>query len=102
MKAPGTGGINPELISCKPLKLLEMFRKLFERCINREDVSEDWRTSYAAPSYKNNSKVEARNYRGIAVIPTIVKNYCRILWMIYKLIILNMVDTHNYGNKWKI
>lgn len=37
-KSPGPGGINPELVRYGPPKLFEMLRKLFERCLNGEEV----------------------------------------------------------------
>lgn len=55
-KSPGPCGIYPELIKYGPSKLLEMFRSLFERCLNGDTIPKEWRESYTSPIHKKRFK----------------------------------------------
>lgn len=68
-----------ELISYGPPTLLEMLRKLFERCLTGEKIPEEWRQSYITCIHKKGTKTDPKNYKGIAVIPIAGRMYSRIL-----------------------
>lgn len=51
----------PELIKYSPPKLLEMLQRLFERCLNDKEVSEEWKQSYISPIHKKGRKFDSRN-----------------------------------------
>lgn len=78
-KSPGPGGIPTELLKYGSDKLIRMLTKLYERCINGEDVPQEWRTCYISPIHKKGSKKDPRNYRGIAVICSIGRLYASVL-----------------------
>lgn len=78
-KSSGPGGIYPELVRYGPPKLTAMLKNLYERCLNGEDIPTEWGTSHIIPIHKKGAKDDPKNFRGIAVIPTIARIYSRIL-----------------------
>lgn len=46
-KSSSSGGIDPELIKYDPPMLFEILRKLYQICLNEEEVPEEWKTLYS-------------------------------------------------------
>ncbi|GJQ74594.1 hypothetical protein Trydic_g21454 [Trypoxylus dichotomus] len=65
-KAAGPGGILTELIKNGPDILIEYTTVLFNRCLQGEDVLEDWNLSYII--FNKRGKSKCQNYKGIRVI----------------------------------
>lgn len=78
-RAGGPGGIPAELIKNGTDKLLRLITQLFQKCLNGEEIPEEWRVGYLISIYKKGDRQKCENYRGIAVTATFSRLYGRIL-----------------------
>ena len=77
--ACGEGGIQVELIKCGTRKLFELLRNLFERCLNGEEVPQQWKIGLISVIHKKGKKNECNNYRGITVMNIFSRLYGKII-----------------------
>ena len=49
-------------------KLYDLLRQIFERCLNGEEIHNDWKIGYISAIYKKEKQDEYENYRGITVL----------------------------------
>lgn len=78
-KSPGPGNIPPELLKYGTDKLYRQLTSLFQKCLNGENIPEEWRTSYITTIHKKGSKDICDNYRGIAVLSSISRVYGKLV-----------------------
>lgn len=78
-RAPGPGDIYGELIKHGGDKLYKHLTKLFQTCVNKQDIPEEWKISYLTTIFKKGDKTVCDNYRGIAVTNTLSRIYGRII-----------------------
>lgn len=78
-KSPDPGEINSELLKNGTDKLYKTLADLFTKCVNGEDIREDWKTAYITSIYKKGNKLNCNNYHGISVTSTISRVYGRII-----------------------
>ena len=68
-KAVGPDDIPVEVWKCLGESALEFLTKLYNRTMESESMSEEWRDSVLIPIFKNKGDVQTRsNYRGIKLI----------------------------------
>jgi hypothetical protein len=78
--SPGLGGVNGKLMKHEPDKLHHMLLQLFQRCLNVEDMPQEWRTPHLIPIHKKKGpKNKPNNYRGITIVLTIGRLYTKII-----------------------
>ena len=58
----GVGGVPAELLKSGTEKLYELLRQIFERCLNGEEIPNDWKIGYISAIYKKGKKDEYENY----------------------------------------
>jgi len=80
-RAPGPGDIYGELIKYGSNKLFYHLAKLFQTCINKQEVPEEWKESHLTTIFKKGDRNKCDNYRGIAVTNTVSRVYGKILKM---------------------
>lgn len=78
-KSPGPGNIPPELLKHGTEKLYRQLASLFQKCINGENLPEEWKTSYITTIHKKGNRELCDNYRGIAVLSTISRVYGKLV-----------------------
>lgn len=78
-KAPGPGEIYGELIKYGGDKLTKHLQKLFQSCINGQEIPKEWKTTYLSTIFKKGDRSECDNYRGIAVTSTISRLYGKVI-----------------------
>ena len=78
-RSSGPEGIPAELIKHGSNKLHERLRRLMERCLNGEEIPEDWKLGYISVIHKKGKKDDCSNYRGITVTSTMSRLYGRII-----------------------
>jgi len=68
-----------ELLKSGTEKLYELLRQIFERCLNGDEITSDWRIGYISAIYKKEQKGEYENYRGIRVLNIFSRLYGKII-----------------------
>ena len=62
------GGAPAELLKSGTEKLYELLRRIFERCLNGDEIPNDWKTGHISAIYKKGKKDEYSNYKGAKVL----------------------------------
>jgi hypothetical protein len=75
----GVGGVPAELLKSEIERLYELLRQIFERCLNGDEIPNDWRIGYILITYKKGKKDGYENYRGITVLNIFSRLYERII-----------------------
>lgn len=78
-RAPGPGDICGELLKHGGDKLYRHLTKLFQTCVNKQEIPEEWKISFLTTIYKKGDKNVCDNYRGIAVTNTMSRVYGKII-----------------------
>lgn len=78
-KAPGSDGITNEALQAGGLALWKVITKLFNECLDSEDVPFQWKKSSTIIIPKKGDREDLRNYRPIALLPTIYKVFTKVL-----------------------
>ena len=60
-------------------KLITMLTWVINRCLNGEEVPQQWKVAYISSIHKKGSKKDCSNYRGISVTSVISRLYGKIL-----------------------
>lgn len=80
-KAPGTDGIPSEFIKSVNRELAATLKDIFNSLFDLGSFPEQWSTAIIQPIYKNKGdKNDTSSYRGISLLNTLGKIYCRILF----------------------
>ena len=76
----GISGIPAKLFKKSMHSLAPLILKLFNKCIISGIIPDEWKCAIVIPLYKNKgNKQDMNNYRGISILPIIVKIFERIL-----------------------
>jgi len=57
----GVGGVPAELLKSGTEKLYELLRKIFEHCLNGDEIPSDWKMGHISAIYKKGNKGEYEN-----------------------------------------
>jgi len=60
-------------------KLITMLTWVIKRCLNGEEVLQQWKVAYISSVHKKGSKEDCSNYRGISVTSVMSRLYSKIL-----------------------
>lgn len=78
-KAPGPGNIRMELIKYGGKNLMKFITTIFNKIENGEEIPNEWNKSYITSIYKKGDKKNVNNYRGISVLPSIMRLFSRVI-----------------------
>lgn len=78
-KAPGPDGITNEVLKAGEFTLWKVLAKLFDECIEQEDVPTQWKSSTTVIIPKKGDREDLKNYRPIALLPTVYKVFTKVL-----------------------
>lgn len=78
-KAPGPDDITNEVLKAGNYTLWRTLAKIFDECITQEDVPTQWKTSTTVIIPKKGDREDLKNYRPIALLPTIYKVFTKVL-----------------------
>ena len=78
-KAEGVDKIANEMIKHFPDKILCLILEIFNAFLKSGSVIEDWCLGLITPLFKENSKTDPSNYRGICIANALLKCLCLIL-----------------------
>lgn len=78
-KSAGPGNIRIELVKYGGNKLIEIVTKMFQKIEGGENIPTEWNKSYIVSIHKKGSKTVCQNYRGISILPTMVRLLGRII-----------------------
>ena len=68
----GFGGVPAELPKSETGKLYELLRQIFERCLNGNEIPNDWKIGHISAIYRKGKKDEYENCRGITILNILV------------------------------
>ena len=68
----GVGGAPAELLKSGTEKLYELLRQIFERCLNGNEIPNDWKIGHISAIYRKGKKDEYENCRGITILNILV------------------------------
>ena len=75
----GVGGVPAELLKSGTERLYELLRQIFERCLNGDEIPNDWKIGHISAIHKKGKKDEYENYRGITVLNIFSRLYGKII-----------------------
>ncbi len=78
-KAPGEDEICPEMIKMGGETTVHTVHKILNRIWRNEDMPEEWETGLIIKLPKKGDLAECGNWRGITLLPTTMKVFCRII-----------------------
>ncbi|CAF1012995.1 unnamed protein product [Adineta ricciae] len=78
-KAPGPDGITNEALKKGGYELWKVLTKLFNECLESENVPTQWKKSTTIIIPKKGDREDLKNYRPIALLPTIYKAFTKVL-----------------------
>ena len=78
-KSCGPEGVYAEMLKHGTDKLIAMLTWLINRCLNEEEVPQQWKVAYISSIHKKGSKEDCSNYRGISVTSVMSRVYGKIL-----------------------
>ncbi|CAM4928046.1 unnamed protein product [Rotaria socialis] len=78
-KAPGPDGIKNEALKFGGYELWKIITKLFNECLEIEDIPTQWKQSSTIIIPKKGDREDLKNYRPIALLPTIYKLFTKVL-----------------------
>ena len=77
---PGITGISSKIIKAASAKLVPFITELFNECIQKNTIPNEWKTAVVTPIYKKKGdQCDINNYRGISVLPPLAKIFEKIL-----------------------
>ena len=77
--SPGVSGIHAKVIKAAAITLSPLFTSLFNKRFEQNMMPDEWKIALVNPLFKKNSRSDINNYRGISVLPPIVKLFEKIL-----------------------
>ena len=75
----GVRGVPAEQLKSGTEKLYELVRRNFERCLNGNEIHNDWKIGHISAIRKKGKKAEYENYRGITVLNNFSRLYGKII-----------------------
>ena len=78
-KSCGPEGVYAEMLKHGTDKLITMLTWVINRCLNGEEVPQQWKVAYISSIHKKGSKEDCSNYRGISVTSVMSRLYGKIL-----------------------
>lgn len=78
-KVPGIDGIPMEAWRNEGAAIRKGLTELLRRIGNRDNLSEDWKTSVILPLYKKGDQEKTENYRGISLLCSAYKIYAEMI-----------------------
>ena len=78
-KAPGPDGITNEALKTGGHELWRILTKLFNECLESENIPTQWKKSSTIIIPKKGDREDLKNYRPIALLPTIYKVFTKVL-----------------------
>lgn len=78
-KVPGIDGISIEAWRYGGAAIRKGLTELLRRIWNRDNLSEDWKTSVILPLYKKGDQEKTENYRGISLLCSAYKIYAEMI-----------------------
>jgi hypothetical protein len=78
-KSCGPEGVYAEMLKHGTDKLITMLTWIINRCLNGEEVPQQWRVAYISPIHQQESKKDCSNYSGISVTSVMSRLYGKIL-----------------------
>lgn len=78
-KAPGPDGIANEALKAGGYELWKILANLFNECLEIKDIPTQWKTSSTIIIPKKGDREDLKNYRPIALLPTIYKIFTKVL-----------------------
>jgi len=79
-KAAGPG-LQIELVKTAPIAVHEVLARLFNKCLQGEDIPQDWKKAHITSIYKKGDRRKCENYRGISITSSIGRLYGRVIKM---------------------
>lgn len=77
---PGVSEISTKIFKAAINKICPILTKLFNDCISTCLIPTEWKTAIVTPLYKNSGAIDdINNYRGISVLPPVVKVFERAI-----------------------
>ena len=80
-KAAGPGGLQIELVKTAPTAVHEVLARLFNKCLQGEDIPQDWKKAHITSIYKKGDRRKCENYSGISITSSIGRLYGRVIKM---------------------
>lgn len=96
-RVSGPVNIAPLLIRHESGKLVEMSTALFERFLNGDNKPLEWKITFLTYINKKGKKRDPSNYRGISVICSIFRLYSKLLWIVLKEQIVEIILEEQAG-----
>jgi len=78
-KAAGPGGLQIELIENAPSGVYEILARIFNKCLQGEEIPQEWKKAHITSIYKKGDRRKCENYRGISITSSTGRLYGRIL-----------------------
>ena len=96
-KSPGVDVITSELIKAGGDIMTKTLIKLFNKIIMTDNSQNDWSRMIIAPIHRKGEKLNAENYRAIALLPIPGKILCKILMNRCSHIIKSSISDLQFG-----
>lgn len=96
-KSPGVDGITSELIKAGGDMMVKTLTALFNKIITTETSPDDWSKMIITPIHKKGDKLNAENYRAIALLSIPGKVFCKILMSRCSNIIEGSIGESQFG-----
>jgi len=68
-----------ELLKSRTERLYELLRQTFERCLNGDEIPNDWKIGHISVIHKKGKNDEYENYRGITVMNIFSRLYGKLI-----------------------
>jgi len=78
-KSCGPEGVYAEMLKHGTDKLIKMLTWVLNRCLNGQEVPQQWKVAYSSSIHKKGSKEDCSNYRGISVTNVMSRIYGKTL-----------------------
>jgi len=78
-KSCGPEGVYAEMLKHGTDKIITMLKWVINRCLNEEEVPQQWKVAYISSIHKKGSKEDCSSYRGISVTSVTNRLYGKIL-----------------------
>ena len=79
VKSPGLDGIPIEIYKALPTQMWYYIIHLWNSILDKGKMPREWCKGIILPIYKNGNKLQVENYRGITLLPSIMKIFFSIL-----------------------
>jgi hypothetical protein len=78
--SPGVSGIPVIILKQAKISIADPFVQIFNSCITQNIFLREWKTAIVTPLYKSKGDTcDLNNYRGISVLPPLVKLFEKLL-----------------------